>query len=108
VIPVRSLRDAFTPYEIAIGGLLITWFCLGSGLVVAFVLDRPRGLGVMVLAGALVSTVAWFAALCPGCRKSPTQRYLTDRGARRRGWPMGHRLWPERTCSLCGADLDAH
>jgi len=104
---VRLLRDAFTPYEIARGGLLICWFCFAAGFFVAAVLQRPYA-GVMFVLGVLSAIAGHFAASCPGCGKSPMAWYLTDGGERRGGLPMGSRAWPERICSRCRTDLDTH
>ncbi|HEY0413101.1 MAG TPA: hypothetical protein VGD66_08160 [Allosphingosinicella sp.] len=104
--PLRELRRLFSAYEIAAGATLIHWLFFGLLILLAIL---RRSAPALALAGLISVAAAWFAGLgvaCPRCGKSVMRYHLTDWGERRGGYPWGHRVWPERTCSHCRAPLD--
>jgi hypothetical protein len=100
--PVRLLRSSFSPYELAVGGLLgFHAFVIAS--VVAFATGRgPRAAVLLFLLGFVAFWSGYGLASCPNCRKSALEPY-------REGWRRFFhkpRIWPEQICSDCRTPLD--
>jgi hypothetical protein len=104
--PGRYLKSAFSPYGIAVLGLVL---CSALALIGMLGVGTGRiGGGILLLLAALVGSLAFdHASRCPGCGKSPMKR---DPGEL--GWfalyvmKYRYRWWPERQCSACRAELD--
>ncbi len=103
----RPIKEAFSPYQIAAGGMLLGYFFFLFSMG-AFVNGRIA-IGMLVGAVGLATAVASdVLSECPGCGKSPMMRSRDGVG-----WisyyllKYRNRLWPEEICSQCGAELTA-
>ena len=102
--PVEDLRAAFSRYELAVIGYVLTCVLAGGGVLFVF-LGYWGGLILWLLA---LPTLFFFHAVsaCPTCGKYPGHYYPLGE----HGWPGKRlrfkRLWPERQCSGCGTALD--
>lgn len=105
-----SLRSRFSPFHLSwllFGAVLMAMFVVFSVLVPLLEPQKPWSGPVilLLLLGWLIgANVLLYANGCYVCRKPPAMRSWSD--ARIFGVPIwGIWLWPERTCSDCGADL---
>jgi hypothetical protein len=99
----RILKDSFSPHEIAILGIVMTYALGGIALVAMFI--GRFGFGIFLWLAAAIFWVTFYElSRCNGCSKSPMRRTQGDLN-----WLeyMNYvfRLWPERDCSNCGASL---
>lgn len=102
--PLRELRRLFSPYELAAGGMLVTYFLWVGAFAFLFALHSAGWLFLAVLA-VLANLAARFGTACPGCGKSPLKLFLVTDERRLGGLLYIVRPWPERECSSCGTRL---
>lgn len=102
--PWRTFRDDFTIYEqsVAFNALYYVFlfaalYGVATGRVMLLIMS-----GLLVIASGYV---IHFRLCCPECRKSPLARDFSEFGVL--GKIVNNaRIWPEKTCSRCGNNLD--
>jgi hypothetical protein len=100
-----ELRSLFSPYELAVGGVLIQ-FVLFATAVLLVATGRPAAIFLLAPLMLAARLVVGEISRCPGCGKRPTKSYLLNHETGIGRLFFRERAWPERECSSCRTRLD--